>query len=55
VRAALLVDGVGTTRKNDTLGLEVKVGNLGGAWEHLREDVELTETAGDPLQSLSAT
>lgn len=49
MRAALLVDGVRATGENDTLGLEVKIGNLGGARKHLGEDIEFSQTAGDAV------
>lgn len=49
VRSTVLIDGVGAAGENDTLGLVVKIGNLGGAWQHLRENVELSHTTGDSL------
>ena len=46
--AALLVDGVGAAREDDALGGELELGEFLGARQHLREDIELAETAGDP-------
>jgi hypothetical protein len=48
MRAALFVDRVGPARKNDALGDELELRELLGARQHLREDIELTETASDP-------
>ena len=49
VGSTILIDGVRAARKDDTLGLVVEISNLGGAWQHLREDVELSQTTGDPM------
>lgn len=49
MRAAFLVDRVRPARENDALGSELELGQLLRAWKHLREDVELSKTAGDPL------
>jgi hypothetical protein len=53
VRASLLVDGVGAAGENNSLGLEAQLRDLLGAREHLREDIELSKTAGDSWQSWS--
>jgi ABC-type transporter Mla MlaB component len=53
MRAALLVDGIGAAREDDALGGELELRELLGAWQHLREDIELTETASDPSQTRS--
>jgi hypothetical protein len=49
-----VVDGVWTTRENNTSGLPRKLGELLGAREHLRVDIDLTETAGDEVRVLGA-
>ena len=49
VRRAFLIDTVGATGENDTLGLEVKIGQLLGTREHLTVHIELTETARDQV------
>lgn len=52
MRAALLIDRVRTARQNNSLGGEVKLGNLLSAREHLRVDVELSETSSDPISAM---
>lgn len=49
VRRAFLVDTVGATGENDTLGLEVEIGQLLGTREHFTVHIELTETARDQV------
>jgi hypothetical protein len=48
VRSAILVDRVRSTGENDALRSELELRELLSARQHLREDVELTETACDP-------
>jgi hypothetical protein len=52
VRAALFIDGIGATRENDALGSELELGELLGAWQHLREDVELAQAASDASEAV---
>lgn len=54
VRSILLVDGVGTTGQDDTLGLPSQVGQLLSARQHLRVDIDLTETAGDKVGAVES-
>lgn len=53
VGGALLVDGVGAAREDDTLGLPGQLGELLGAREHLRVDIDLSETTGDQVGVLA--
>lgn len=48
------IHGVGASRQYNTLWLVWKVCKLLGAWEHLREDVKLTEAAGDQMTILGS-
>lgn len=45
----LLVNGVRTTGQDDTLRLPGQLGELLGAWEHLRVDIDLSQTAGNKV------
>lgn len=54
VRRIGVVDRVRRPRKDDTLGLEVKILDLLGAREHLRVDIELTETTSDQMAVLGS-
>lgn len=49
VGGALIVDGVGSTAEDDAHGLELELGELGCAGQHLRVDIELAETADDAV------
>jgi hypothetical protein len=49
VRSILFVNGVGTTRQDNSLGLPGQIGQLLGARQHLGVDVDLAETAGDEV------
>ena len=53
VGGALLVDGVGTSREDDTLGLPGQLGELLGTREHLRVDIDLSEATGDQVGVLA--
>lgn len=56
VRRVGVVDGVGTTAEDQTYGLELELGQLRGAREHLRVDIELTKMADDAaVRNLSVT
>lgn len=44
-----VVNGVGAATENEADGLELELGQLGGAGLHLRVDVELAQTTDDPL------
>ena len=55
MRTSFLIDGIWTTRKNDSFGSEVKLRDLLGTWEHLREDIQLSKTASDTLHLQSAS
>ena len=52
VRCALLVDRVRPAGQDDALGCEVEVGQLGGAWQHLRVDIEFAQTSSDQVRVL---
>jgi hypothetical protein len=54
VGRAFLVDGVWAARENDSLRRKGKVGDLGGAWQHLTVDIELSESARDEMRVLRA-
>lgn len=55
MRRAVIVYGVGSSTEDQTSGLEPQLGESRGAREQLRVDVELTETADDPENTLIST
>lgn len=55
VRCGRVVDGVGTAAEDEAHGLVLQLGELGCAREHLRIDIEFTETADDPGMLMSVT
>jgi hypothetical protein len=52
VRSVLLVDRVGTTGKNDALGLPGQIRKPLGTWQHLRVDIDLSQTAGNEVSTV---
>lgn len=56
MRRVGVVDGVGAAAEDDAYGLELELGQLRGAGEHLGVDIELAETADDAaVRDLSVT
>lgn len=47
---AVLVDTVGTTGQDDTLGLEGQIGDLLSAWQHLTVDIDLAQSPGQEMR-----
>lgn len=52
VWCVLVVDGVGPAAEDDTDRLELELGELGGAGEHLGVDIEFAKTADDSAEWL---
>lgn len=51
----IVVHGIGSSTEDEASGLEPEFGESRGAREQLGVDVELTETANDPRNSLVST
>lgn len=55
VRGGRVVDGVGPAAEDKAHGFVLQLGELGCTGEHLGVDIELAETADDPIVALSVT
>lgn len=54
MRGSFLINRIRAPRENDSFRSEIKLRDLLGTWQHLAEDIELSETASYTWNSMSA-